>query len=101
MGSDRYPDIAHNGKYLYQDTIYCMECILSGGGVLCDLKMTGILVVSLRLRNCRFWSHVAVADADLQISGVGGGHPDLRYGGGGGGGVSKKIFFGPLGLSFI
>ena len=60
-----------------------MECILSGGGVLCDLKMTGILVVSLRLRNCRFWSHVAVADADLQISGVGGGHPDLRYGGGG------------------
>ena len=77
-----------------------MECILSGGGVLCDLKMTGILVVSLRLRNCRFWSHVAVADADLQISGVGGGHPDLRYGGGGEG-VSKKIFFGPLGLSFI
>ena len=65
-----------------------MECILSGGGVLCDLKMTGILVVSLRLRNCRFWSHVAVADADLQIRG-------------GGEGVSKKIFFGPLGLSFI
>ena len=67
-----------------------MECILSGGGVLCDLKMTGILVVSLRLRNCRFWSHVAVADADLQISGVGGGHPDLKYGGGRG--VSPKKF---------
>ena len=76
-----------------------MECILSGGGVLCDLKMTGILVVSLRLRNCRFcrfWSHVAVADPDLQMRGVGGGHPDLRYVGGGG--VSPKNFlrsFGP------
>lgn len=76
-----------------------MECILSGGGVLCDLKMTGILVVSLRLRNCRFWSHVAVADADLQISGVGGGHPDLRYGGGGGGCLQKN-FLRPFGPQF-
>lgn len=61
------------------------------------MKMTGILVVSLRLRNCRFWSHVAVADADLQISGVGGGHPDLRYGGGG---VSPKNFLQPFGPQF-
>ena len=63
---------------------------LEGGRILCDLKMTGVLVVSLRLRNCRFWSHLAVADPDLQIRGAGGGHLDLRYGGGGGG-VSKKF----------
>ena len=62
---------------------------LEGGRILCDLKMTGVLVVSLRLRNCRFWSHLAVVDPDLQIRGTGGGHLDLRYGGGGG--VSKKF----------
>ena len=49
-----------------------MECILSGGGVLSDLKMTGILVVSLRVKNCRFLSHLAVVDPDLQ----------MRWGGG-------------------
>ena len=54
-----------------------MECILSGGGVLSDLKMTGILVVSLRVKNCRFLSHLAVADPDLQ----------MRWGGGGRGGA--------------
>ena len=51
-----------------------MECILRGGGVLSDLKVTGILVVSLRVRNYRFWSHLAVADPELQ----------MRWGGGGG-----------------
>ena len=54
-----------------------MECILSGGGVLSDLKMTGILVVSLRVKNCRFLSPLAVVDPDLQ----------MRWGGGGGGGA--------------
>lgn len=80
-----------------------MECILSGGGVLSDLKMTGILVVSLRVKNCRFLSPLAVVDPDLQMrwrGGVGAGHPapepEIR-----GGAVSKKIVFAPLGLSFI
>ena len=72
---------------------------LEGGRVLCDLKMTGILVVSLRLRNYRFWSQLAVTDPDLQIRGAGGGHLDLRYGWGGG--CLQKIFFGPSGLSLI
>ena len=72
-----------------------MECILSGGGVLSDLKMTGILVVSLRVKNCRFLSHLAVADPDLQIRGAGGaGHPDpepdIR------GGQSQKKLSSPL-----
>lgn len=49
-----------------------MECILRGGGVLSDLKVTGILVVSLRVRNYRFWSHLAVADPELQMGGGGG-----------------------------
>ena len=71
-----------------------MECILRGEGVLSDLKMTGILVVSLRVKNCRFLSHLAVVDPDLQIRGAGGGHLDLRYGGGGG--VSPKNFFRPF-----
>ena len=74
-----------------------MECILRGEGVLSDLKMTGILVVSLRVKNCRFLSHLAVVDPDLQIRGAGGGgrssRPGIRRGGGGG--VSKK-FFSPL-----
>ena len=65
------------------------------------MKMTGILVVSLRVKKCRFLSHLAVADPDLQMRwGGGDGHPDpepeIR-----GGAVSKKIFFTPLGLSFI
>ena len=76
-----------------------MECILRGEGVLSDLKMTGILVVSLRVKNCRFLSHLAVVDPDLQIRGAGGGHLDLRYGGGGG--CLQKIFFAPSGLSLI
>ena len=70
-----------------------MECILSGRGVLSDLKMKGILVVSLRLRNCRFWSHLAVADPDLQIRGGGRSfRPEI------GGAVSKKF---SSGLSLI
>ena len=80
-----------------------MECILSGGGVLSDLKMTGILVVSLRVKNCRFLSPLAVVDPDLQMrwgGGGGAGHPDpepeIR-----GGQSQKKIVFAPLGLSFI
>ena len=47
-----------------------------GVGVLPDLKMTGILLVSLRVKNCRFLSHLAVADPDLQIRQGGAGHPD-------------------------
>ena len=80
-----------------------MECILSGGGVLSDLKMTGILVVSLRVKNCRFLSHLAVVDPELQMrwgGGGGAGHPhpepEIR-----GGAVSRKTVFTPLGLSFI
>ena len=81
-----------------------MECILSGGGVLSDLKMTGILVVSLRVKNCRFLSHLAVVDPDLQMrwgggGGGGAGHPDpgpeIR-----GGAVSKKNCLRPFGPQF-
>ena len=79
-----------------------MECILSGGGVLSDLKMTGILVVSLRVKNCRFLSPLAVVDPDLQMRWGGGGsagHPDpepeIR-----GGAVSKKNCLRPFGHQF-
>ena len=79
-----------------------MECILSGGGVLSDLKMTGILVVSLRVKNCRFLSPLAVVDPDLQMrwgGGGGAGHPDpepeIR-----GGAVSKKNCLHPFGHQF-
>ena len=79
-----------------------MECILSGGGVLSDLKMTGILVVSLRVKNCRFLSPLAVVDPDLQMrwrGGVGAGHPapepEIR-----GGAVSKKNCLRPFGPQF-
>ena len=46
----------------------------------------------------------SVANADLQIRGRGGGrpgHPDPEIRGGGGWPVSKKIYFGPSGLSFV
>ena len=79
-----------------------MECILSGGGVLSDLKMTGILVVSLRVKNCRFLSPLAVVDPDLQMrwrGGVVAGHPapepEIR-----GGAVSKKNCLRPFGPQF-
>ena len=43
--------------------------------------------------------HYTVKDPDLQI-GRGGNHPDPEIKGGGGA-VSKKIFFGPSGLSLV
>ena len=45
-----------------------------------------------------------MVDPDLEIRGEGewgSGHPEPLDKGGGGGGVSKKIFFGPSGLSFV
>ena len=69
-----------------------MECILSGGGVLSDLKMTGILVVSLSSGRSRLSDEVGGRRG-------GAGHPDpepeIR-----GGAVSKKNCLCPFGPQF-
>ena len=45
-----------------------------------------------------FWHELSVPDPELEIGRGGGGHPDpyIR-----GGAVSKKIYFGPSGLSLV
>ena len=50
--------------------IYCLknkqECITRGGGD-SHVKVTGMLVVSLKGVNCRFWSHVGCLEWKVTI----------------------------------
>ena len=51
--------------------IYCLknkrESITRGGGGSSHVKVTGMLVVSLKGVNCRFWSHVGCLEWKVTI----------------------------------